>query len=254
MKITFKDILIISIFIIYIIYIITYFYNNRDIIEFFTDKEIEHKITFFDYESNEILGKYPNNWETISPTDNLTTIKIRRGDIGPKGEKGDKGPQGPIGIPGIKGLSKIGSSGQRGEKGDIGPPGPQGNNIKGDIGPKGFKGNIGPQGPIGLPGIQGVKGDKGIKGTDGINGSRGPSGDIIHIPGPTGRNGIDGSCDGNVNLNSINKNNKFIDLIINGNDLKINSAKSIFYNNLCFGDKNLCLTSSDISKIKELIN
>lgn len=254
MKMKGKEIIIISIFIIYLIYIFFHIYDSLKIEEDFTDADVQHKIIFKDLSSDTILGKFPENWNTQNQNDNVTTIRLERGDTGPKGEKGDQGPKGDIGFPGPPGLSKIGRIGEKGDKGDKGEPGPPGESIKGEMGPRGEKGDIGPRGPPGNDGTPGLPGLQGKKGRPGNDGPTGPPGDVVYIQGPPGRAGIDGTCNGNVSLESINKDNRFVDLVINGRDLNINSSKSIFYNNLCFGDEKLCLTSSDINKIKELIN
>jgi hypothetical protein len=254
MKMKGKEIIIISIFIIYLIYIFFHIYDTLKIEEDFTDVDTQHKIIFKDSSTGTIIGKFPNNWVNVDDNDNVSTIQLLTGIPGIKGEKGDQGPKGDIGFPGPPGLSKIGPIGPKGDKGDKGEPGPPGNSIKGEMGPKGEPGATGPVGPPGDNGKDGPPGLQGRRGPPGNNGPIGPPGDVVHVPGPPGKDGINGTCDGNVSLDSINKDNKFVDLIINGRDLNINSSKSIFYNNLCFGDENLCLTSSDISKIKELIN
>lgn len=73
----------------------TYLENSNSNIKFKLNKPNLEKtgpIKFVDAKTNELLGKYPNNWTEKELIDNNlkeTIIKIPRGDKGDKGDKGD---------------------------------------------------------------------------------------------------------------------------------------------------------------------
>ena len=88
------DLIIITGIIIIIISLFIYICKiDNDIHEYFTEYGIG-PIKFVDSKTNELLSKYPNNWnERDVEKKGLTTtlIKIPKGEQGDRGSRGDKG-------------------------------------------------------------------------------------------------------------------------------------------------------------------
>jgi hypothetical protein len=103
------------------------------------------------------------NADLSQKIDQISKIKLVKGDKGERvllGEKGERGPEGEKGDRGLDG--QTGPQGPQGPQGPVGPQGPQG--------PKGEKGERGPEGPMGPTGPQGPQGKDGKDGRDGRNG------------------------------------------------------------------------------------
>jgi len=279
------------IFIFFIILIIIYYYFNYITLENFElSTKFVGPLLFFDYNKS-LIGTYPDNniYTDLFKKKNGKYINLIGSGkpieiILPKPNIGYKGIKGDIGSPGNRGpigFSGQGITGLRGPTGIRGPRGIKGNDAtcdickigdRGDKGKKGYKGERGDKGdkgltptraaaPIGPSGDKGEKGipgmrslDKGKKGDKGDIGIKGPIGAFHKITGPIG-NSSESNINGNFSINDINGNSN--QLIINNDNITINTKKIFVNNKLCIDDNIeglICITKDHISKLNKVKN